>query len=136
MLEHQVRSIHPQQYDEIREDEGLSRRVDQMRQEDAAIIETAGQLGEEIPRFQTAAASVEPDEAKLRTAFDAFVESACSRGRGLTASDGLERELVVFNCWTKFRSRDANFRRRFDSQSHPLTPHFEDRDFNVTVNSN
>lgn len=76
LLDHQISDVHPQQYDEIREeDEELFRRVDQMRQEDADIIETASQLSEEIPKLQTAAANVEPDEAKLRTAFDGFVES-------------------------------------------------------------
>lgn len=76
-LDRQIATFHPQQFDDIgEEDEELFRRVEQMREEDASIDRQAARLGERMTKLKTAAANIEPDEAKLRTAFEGFVEAA------------------------------------------------------------
>jgi hypothetical protein len=76
LLDRQIHTVHPQQFSEIsEEDEELLRRVEQMRQEDAGIAEAAGELREQIQKLETAAANIEPDEARFRTAFDDFVQA-------------------------------------------------------------
>lgn len=68
--------VHPQQFDEIdHEDPELMRRVDQMRQEDAAIKEAARQLAEQIPKLETVVSAIEPDEAGMTAVMDEFVQA-------------------------------------------------------------
>jgi hypothetical protein len=76
LLERQIGVIHPRQFADIgAEDEELLRRVELMRLEDASIEVEARRLGEQIRILKTAATNIEPDEAKLRVAFDTFVEA-------------------------------------------------------------
>lgn len=76
LFDHQIHTVHPQEFSEISaEDEELSRRVEQMRQEDAAIAQAAVRLQTRIESFETAAANIEPDEAKFRTALEDFVKA-------------------------------------------------------------
>lgn len=68
---------HPEQYTTIwQEDEGLARRIEQLREEDTAIREAAESLGRHVSGMKSAIAKVEPDEAKLQSALEALVAEA------------------------------------------------------------
>ena len=70
-------SHHPDQFAKMRdEDDGLIRRIELMREEDQKLDKLSDEFGQRIPQLETAIANIEPDEALLNPALDAFVDEA------------------------------------------------------------
>lgn len=68
---------HPQLYAEIqREDQGLLRRIEQMRQQDAELEAAIIEVGQRIPTLKSSISHIEPDEAKLTPMLETFVNDA------------------------------------------------------------
>lgn len=76
-VKERIERVHPQQFAEIgSEDAELFRRVDRLRLEDGALRDLIQHVGDQISKLKTAAANIEPDEAKLRDAVNAFIQEA------------------------------------------------------------
>lgn len=76
-LQRRLQHAHPDEFAEIGEaDPGLIRRVEQMREEDAALREETAELADRITALRSAITSVEPDEARVETMLETFIEQA------------------------------------------------------------
>jgi predicted RNase H-like nuclease (RuvC/YqgF family) len=75
-LREQIEEMHPRQYREIhRQDEGLARRVEQLQEHDAQLLEILTEVRRISEELKTKAERVEPDERRAADAHHALIEN-------------------------------------------------------------
>lgn len=72
-----ITTRHPRQYEEIqKEDDELIHRVQQLRKENTAIEASAIKLEQQIALIKSAVSAIEPDEARIKSTMEDFVEDS------------------------------------------------------------